>query len=178
MNRITAAGGSRAGTVGWLLVLLGGALLTFQGVNWYLTGPGTALDNIAERTALDAEAFREGGAFDVITVVTRSQAVYGAALGLLALVVGWRGFRDRAAWTWWASWIFIAAIAIVGLSFVLANGAGIGAMYLGLAGVIGAGLLLARRSVLTDRAQVADEGRSGEQERLRDRDQRKMPARS
>lgn len=172
MNRMPEARGSRTGTVGWLLVLLGGALLAFQGVNWYLTGPGTALENIAERTPLDAQAFRDGGAFDVITIVTRSQAVYGAALGLLALVVGWRGFRDGAAWTWWASWISIAAIAIVGLSFVLADGAGIGGMYLGLAGVIGLGLFLARRSIVSERGRLASNGGRNDQERLRDDDGR------
>lgn len=155
MNEATEDRRSRLGSAGWIVVLLGSALLTFQGVAWYVTGPGTALDNIAERTPLRPEAFRDGGAFDVITIVTRTQAVYGAALGLLSLLVAWRGFRNGSSWAWWASWVFIAAVAFVGLSFLSVGGAGVGVVYLVLAAMIGAGLLLARRSVRTNSGAVA-----------------------
>lgn len=107
--------------------------------------PDMALANIAERTTIDGEESRRGtpSAFDVITVVTRQRAVYGAALGLLTLLVAWHGYRGRSRWAWWPCWVVVAAVAATGLSFALSGGPQIGAFYAGFA-VLGAGLVLAR----------------------------------
>ena len=80
----------------------------------------------------------------VITVVTRQQAVYGAALGLLTLLVAWHGYRGRSRWAWWSCWVVVAAVAATGLSFALSGGPQIGAFYAGFSVFIGAGLALAR----------------------------------
>lgn len=140
---------SRIGTIGWVIVLVVSGLLVFQGVTWYFSGPETALDNIAERTPLGTDAFRQGdiSAFDVITIVTRQQAVYGAALGLLTLLVAWRGYHRGSPWAWRVAWVFVAAVGVVGLSFTLGGGAAVGSAYLGAALLALVGLLLARRDI-------------------------------
>lgn len=133
-------------TVGWLIVLAGGGLLVLQGATWFFSGPEMALANIAQRTTLDADEFRGGvpSALDVISVVTRQQAIYGAALGLLTVLVAWHGYRGRSRWAWWPCWVAVAAIAAAGLSFTLSGGPQIGAFYVGFAVVVGTGLALAR----------------------------------
>ena len=140
---------SRAGQLGWMLVLAVGALLAVYGVIWFFVGPDMALTYIAERTTLGPDAFRQGSpsAFDVITIVTRQGAAFGAAMGVLALIVGWQGYRGGAPWAWWASWATVLAIAASGLGFLTASGAAAQAIvYLGLAAVIAVALLAARRA--------------------------------
>lgn len=140
---------SRLRTVGWLIVLMGSLLLIVYGAVWYFEGPETALENVAERVALAPDEFRRerpgvtGTALDVITIVARTQALYGAGLGLLAVLVAWQGYRGGSRWAWAASWVPVAAVGGAGISFALAGGAPVGVVYLGLAGLVAAGLLLA-----------------------------------
>ena len=133
-------------TVGWLVVLAGGGVPVLQGATWFFDGPETALTNIAERTTLDADEFRLGtpSAFDVIRIVTRQQAIYGAALGVLTVLVAWHGYRGRSRWAWWPCWVVVAAVAAAGLSFAMSGGPQIGVFYVGFAVVVGAGIALAR----------------------------------
>lgn len=148
MSSTTTPRPLRRTTAGWLVVLIGGALLTLYGAVWYVEGPETALENIAERVALAPDEFRRdsgaASAFDVITIVSRTQAVYGAALGLLALLVAWQGYRHGSSWAWAASWVPVAAIATSAISFALSGGWQAGVLYLGLAIFLAVGLLLAR----------------------------------
>jgi hypothetical protein len=146
MSSLDRSPQSRLGTVGWLVVLVGGGLLVLQGAAWFFDGPETALTNIAERTTLDPDAFRRGtpSAFDVISIVARQQAIYGASLGVLTILVAWHGYRGRSRWAWWPCWVVVAAFAAAGMSFALSGGPQIGVFYAGFAVVVGAGLALAR----------------------------------
>lgn len=147
---VTGAGGmSLISRLGWMVVLGVSALLALYGVFWFFVGPQMGLENIAERTSLAQDEFRAGSpsAFDVITIVTRQGAAFGAALGALAFAVGWQGYRQEARWAWWASWATPLAIAVAGLGFVSAAGAAPQAIgYLGLAGILALALLGARTS--------------------------------
>lgn len=154
MNTLNRGYRSRFGMVGWLIVLGGGGLLLLQGTMWFFSGPDMALANIAERTTFDPDEFRRGApsAFDVITVVTRQQAIYGAALGLLTLLLAWHGYRGRSRWAWWPCWVVVAAVATVGLSFMLSGGPEIGAFYVGFAVLVGTGVVLGYAESLREEA--------------------------
>lgn len=114
---------SRAAKVGWGILLVMSALLMLVGINWFMTLPELALDNIAERTTLEPAGFMIGApsAFDIITMIARGYGVGYAALGLLALVVALEGFRHGTRWAWRAMWVLALAYAALAGTFLLAG---------------------------------------------------------
>jgi hypothetical protein len=145
LRRVTASG-----RIGWIIVLGVSILLTLYGGIWYLVGPDTALENIAERTALGADAFRQGSpsAFDVISIVARQGAAFMAGLGLATLLLAWHGLRAGSPIAWRAAWAMPAAVAAFGGGFTVVPGAiAQGAVYLGAAALAAVGLVLARRGI-------------------------------
>jgi hypothetical protein len=131
----------------WLVLLVISGLLFLYGVMWYFTGSEMALENIAERTPLTPDDFRSGSpsAFDVITIVARQGAAFTAGLGLATVALAWQGLRSGSRSAWWAAWSLPLAIAAFGAGFILPTGiAPQGLMFIGLAGVTAAALLVAR----------------------------------
>ena len=114
---------SRAAKVGWGILLVMSGLLMLAGINWFMTLPELALDNIAERTTLEPAGFMIGApsAFDIITMIARGYGVGYAALGLLALVVALEGFRHGTRWAWRAMWVLVLAYAALAGTFLLAG---------------------------------------------------------
>lgn len=137
---------SRLAKVGWGVLLPMSALLVLHGATWFFQGPEIALANIAEPTSLAPQAFRQGSpsAFGIITLITRNSSVFEVALGLFALLVAWRGYRERSRWAWTASWVLVLAFAALAIDFVLAGGLSGGSVgYLIVAAVAVIGQLLA-----------------------------------
>ncbi len=142
---------SRTAKLGWVILLVMSALLIIQGINWSLDGPDRTLTNIAGRTSLTASEFQVGNpsAFDVITLVARNFAIYGAAFGLLALLVAWKGYRHGSRWAWMVMWVLVGAIAAVAVNFIMVGGvSAIGLSFAGLAAIALVGQLLAGKNVL------------------------------
>jgi len=141
---------SRAAKVGWGVLLVMSALLMLTGINWFMTLPELALDNIAERTTLEPAGFMVGepSAHDVITMIARGYGVGHAALGLLALVVALEGFRHGTRWAWMAMWALALAYAALAGTFLLAGETyALSGGLLSLAAISLVGLLLARRGL-------------------------------
>ena len=144
---------SRAAKVGWGILLVMSALLMLLGINWFMTLPELALDNIAERTSLEPADFMVGetSAFDVITVIARSYGAGYASLGLLALIVSLEGYRKGRRWAWNAMWVLVIAFIALGASFIIsAEGVnphplGIGSLVFAVVALVGQ--LLARKSL-------------------------------
>ena len=61
---------------------------------------------------------------------------------LLCFAAAWRGYRRGSRWAWAASWVPVAAVAGVGISFA-AGGSQVGIVYIGLAALVAVGLLMA-----------------------------------
>jgi len=140
------------GRIGWLIVLGVGGLLFAYGALWYVIGPGLALENVAERTPLAADAFRDGSpsALDVISIVTRQGAAFMAGLGLASFLLAWHAIRGGSRAAWRVAWSLPLAIAAFGVSFALVPGAAPqGAAYLGVAALAAVGLALARPGTAT-----------------------------
>ena len=138
---------SRSGQVAWLVVLAVSALVGAYGVFLFFIGPDMVLENISERTSLGPDDFRVGSpsALDVMTVVVRQTASFAVAVGIMALIAGWHGYRTGSRWAWWAMWGVPVAIAGTGIGFIVP--AGIGpqvVMFLGIAAVVAVALLVAR----------------------------------
>jgi hypothetical protein len=127
-----------------------GALILVYGVILFFIGPDMVLQNISERTSLGRDDFRVGSpsALDVMSVVVRQTASFTAAVGFMALIAGWHGYRTGSRWAWWATWGAPAAIAGTGTGFVLAGAAPQAVTFLGLAAVTAVALLFARRSLV------------------------------
>jgi hypothetical protein len=139
-------GRSKIVKLAWLVVGAVSAVLVAYGVIWLFAGPEMALTNIAERTSLLPEEFRQGApsAFDVISVISRQFAVYVAAVGMLMLFVTWQGYLG-SRWAWVAAWVLVATIGAAGLSFMVVSAAAYqGLMYLTLALVVAVSLFVAR----------------------------------
>ncbi len=138
-----------AGRIGWLIVLGVSALLVAYGAIWFFVGPETALENIAERTRLEAAAFREGtpSAFAVIGIVARQGAVFMAGLGLAMLVLAWSGLRSGSAFVWRAAWILPLAMTGYAAGILLAAPVAVAqaSSYFGVAVVCAIGLGIASR---------------------------------
>lgn len=137
---------SRLAKVGWGVLLAMSALLVLHGATWFFQGPEIALANIAESTGVAPEAFRQGNpsALEIITLITRNYSVFELAVGLFALLVAWRGYRERSRWPWMASWVLVLALAGLAIVFILAGGLGGGSVaYLVVAAVAFIGQLLA-----------------------------------
>lgn len=135
--------------LGWGILLVISALHIFY-ISWFFSGPNIMLANIAERTSLDQSEFQQGSpsAFDVITLVARQFAIVNAALGLLALLVSWKGFRHGSRWAWRAMWVLVAALMAVAATFIMAGGVTPTALvFLSLGAVALVGQLLARRGL-------------------------------
>ena len=141
---------SRIARVGWGILLAMSALLILHGATWFFAGPETALVNIAERTSLAPQEFQQGNpsAFDIITLINRNYSVFEVALGLMALLVGWQGYRYRSRWAWAAMWVLVAAFALLAANFIVPGGASTpGLSYLGVAVVALVGQLLAGKDL-------------------------------
>lgn len=137
---------SRASKWGWGILLGLSALLALAGVNWFMTLPDLALDNIAERTSLEPAGFMIGetSAFDVITLIARGYGAGYAALGLFALIIALEGCRHGTRWAWMAMWVFVAACAA--LAFTMgAEPFGLVIFFFAAAALVGQ--LLARRGL-------------------------------
>ncbi len=115
---------SRLARAGWLILLVTCAILILHGTAWFFQGPEIALANIAEPTGVPVQEFREGrlSAFVIITLITRNSSVYEVALGLLAWLVAWHGYRHGTRWAWKASWVLVVALSALAADFVLAGG--------------------------------------------------------
>lgn len=148
-STIKAKSQLRAAKWGWGILLVLSALLALAGVNWFMTLPDLALENIAERTSLEPAGFMIGepSAFDVITGITRGYGAGYAALGLLALLVALEGYRHGTRWAWMAMWVLVAAYTALAAIFTLpARGVNaFGLVILAFAVVAVVGMLLARR---------------------------------
>ena len=151
MTATFARSESKAAKLGWVILLVISALLILQGINWSFDGPERTLTNIAEHTTLTPSEFEAGdpSAFDVITLVARNFAIYGAAFGLLALLVAWKGYRDGSRWAWMAMWVLVGAIAAVAVNFIMIGGiSAVGLSFAGFAAIALVGQLLAGKNVL------------------------------
>jgi hypothetical protein len=151
MNDDQKSSSSRAARWGWGILLGLSALLILAGIFWYTELPAMALDNIAERMSLEPDGFMVGepSAFDIITLVTRNSSAYAVALGFLALLVAWQGYRNGSRWAWTAMWVLAATFTAVAANFTLAAGR-LYAPGLGLfvfAAIALVGLLLARQGL-------------------------------
>lgn len=121
ISTVEAKSQSRAARWGWGILLGLSALLIFAGINWFITLPDLALENIAERTSLEPAGFMigESSAFDVITLIARGYGAGYAALGLLALLVALEGYRNGTRWAWMAMWVLVIAFTALGASFTI-----------------------------------------------------------
>ena len=91
---------------GWGILIGVSLLLLLHGVFWGMRGPEVALESIAERTSLTNSGFQVGSpsASDVIALTNRNFAIVEAALGLMALVLAWAGFRSNGcSGSWFGS---------------------------------------------------------------------------
>jgi hypothetical protein len=143
---------SSVGKIGWGILLVISVLLVYYGLYWFGSGPEIMLANVAERTSLTLDDFREGSpsAYDVIALVSRQFAIGNAALGLLTLILAWNGFRHGTRLAWWAMWVLVATNIANAVTLVLAGGVNVVALtFLGLGGVTLVGQLLARRGVVS-----------------------------
>lgn len=139
--------GSRRSRVAWLIVLAISALVLAYGGILFFSGPDMVLENVSERTSLAPDDYRVGSpsASDVMSVVVRQTASFTVAVGFMALIAGWRGYRYGSEWAWWAMLGVPVAIAGTGIGFVLAAGVSAQAMmFLGLAVVFTVALLAIR----------------------------------
>jgi hypothetical protein len=152
ISTLEAKNQSRAAKVGWGILLVMSTLLLLAGINWFITLPELALENIAERTSLEPAGFMMGepSAFDVITLIARGYGAGYAALGLLALLVALEGYRNGTRWAWMAVWVLVAAYTALGAVFTWAAG-GVNPMGLGIlafAVVALVGQMLARKGLV------------------------------
>ena len=139
---------SRSARFGWGILLVMSALLMLAGINWFITLPELAPDNIAERTSLEPAGFMIGGAFDVITMIARGYGAGYAALGLMALLVSLEGYRNGTRWAWRVMWVLVLAYAALAGTFLLAGESyalSLGILTIGVVALVG--LLLARRDL-------------------------------
>lgn len=147
--------GAKRGKLGWIILLAMSLLTLFSGLFFMIELPTMALSNIAEPAGLDESIFRQGApsSFDVITLITRNYAIGFAALGLLALLVGLEGYRHGTRWAWLAMWVLVAAIAAMGINFLLIGGLyGATLGYLGMAALALIGQLLAGLGLASKRS--------------------------
>jgi hypothetical protein len=146
ISTLEANSQSRTARWGWGILLGLSCLLIFAGVNWFMTLPDLALENIAERTSLEPAGFMMGetSAFDVITLIARGYGAGYAALGLLALIVALEGYRHGARWAWLAMWVLVAAYAALAFTMGAERGNPFGLVILLLAAAALVGQMLAR----------------------------------
>lgn len=135
---------SRTAKIGWVILLALSALLVLAGIFWFIDLPNLAMENIAERTRLPSNEFRQGevSAFDVITIITRQYATGYAALGLLAFLVALEGYRHGTRWAWIAMWVLVAAVAAIAVNYTLVGGLAASLSYFAAAAVALVGQLL------------------------------------
>lgn len=147
MNADTVKGSPRVAQVGWGILIAISVLLVLYGIFWALEGPQLALENIAERTTLTNSGFQRGNpsASDVITLTSRNFAIVEAALGLMALLMAWTGFRHGSAMAWKATAVLVAGLGAMAANFIAVGGLGGGSIgYIGIALLALVGLVLAR----------------------------------
>lgn len=147
MNANQAHQISRTARTGWGLLIAVSLLLLLHGAIWVIEGPGTALENIAERTDLAISGFEIGSpsASDVIALTARNFAIVEAALGLMALIVAVTGFRTASALAWTATAVLVVGLSAMAVNFVLVGGLSGGSVgYLGIALLAVLGQFLAR----------------------------------
>jgi hypothetical protein len=141
---------SRVAKVGWGILLVMSALLMLAGINWFMTLPELALDNIAERTSLEPAGFMIGepSAFDIVTMIAQGYGAGYAALGLIALLVSLGGYRNGTRWAWVAIWVLVLAYAALAGTFLLAGETYVLSLgILAFAMVALVGILLARKGL-------------------------------
>jgi hypothetical protein len=141
---------SRVGKFGWAILLVMSAALVYYGIFWFSRGPNITLTNIAEPTSLAPDDFQQGdpSAYTIITLVARQHAIGNVALGVLALLVAWKGYRQSSRWAWRAAWVLVLNFLLVAVTFIMAGGlAPISLGFLSLGVVALVGQLLARGSI-------------------------------
>jgi hypothetical protein len=109
-----------------------------------------ALENIAERTSLEPDGFMVGkpSAFDIITLIARGYGAGYVALGLMALLVALKGYRNGTRWAWMVMWVLVLAYASIAGIFLLAGETyALSFGVLALAGITVVGLLLSSKDL-------------------------------
>ncbi len=131
---------------GWGIVIAIGSLLVLNGVTWFFIGP--RITWFEQATGVPLSEFRQEYPVvaDSMSANARQVAIWFTAFGVLSALVGVEGFRHGSGWAWIASWVLVAALAALGLSYLAAGEPG----FLSLGGLLMAALaavgLLAARS--------------------------------
>ncbi len=126
----------RVAKIGWGLLMLVSALYILNGIGWFFAGPGSVVDDLAER--LGTTAGDLGGSFpDAVFGEEREArwvAIYLTSIGAMSLIAALNGYRKGTRWAWYVTWVLVATIAAV-----FANGIADGELGFF---VIGVGVLL------------------------------------
>ena len=140
----------RAAKVGWGILLGVSVLLMLAGLSWFGMLPQMMLENISEHANLDPGNFMQGNpsAFDIITMIARGYGAGYAALGLMALLISFEGYRHGTRWAWKVMWVLVAVyLAIGGLFFMAGERFALSLPILFIAVVTAVGLLMSRKSL-------------------------------
>lgn len=146
MTETAAHSQSRAGRLGWRILIVVGALIGLNGISWFFVGPGAVTSLISEHLGISANEF-ENTYPDAVTQIraeARWIAVYLTAIGTMGFLAARTGRRLLARWTWHITWVMVVtpiAIALVGtLEFggdALRSGFALGMLSLGIIALIG-----------------------------------------